>query len=689
MALSFSLNLAPNCYSYLLYTMQYTKLTSIFLLMIALCGQAFAQNTPWSTYKTTTSKAKQHFDQARDFLRTGQIAEALKKADAAYKADPKFLDALLLKASAYNVNNQLAEAEEVLENVIKIDENYDPDIWFSVAQTERKQEKFTEATIHYDKFLASKSTNTAARKQTQDNIEQCRFIGNAMANPVPFEPKALSASINTSIHSEYLPCLTADQNTLVFTRRSNDNEDFYISQKIEGEWQEAIEIPNVNTTMNEGAQSISADGRYMVFTACNRRDGMGSCDLFFSELTEKGWSKPQNMGEPISTRAWESQPSLSADGNILYFASSRAGGQGGNDIWVSSRIKGKWQTPINAGAAINTTGDDEGPFIHQDNQTLYMMSNGRPSIGGYDLYFARKGADGTWQTPQNMGYPINSKRDEGGLIISLDGKKALMASDRKYKDAAGKGSVFNTTGKERLNLSGRTETDIYEFDLYEAARPKAVTYVEGKVYDAQTLNNLQAKIDISDVATGQVISSITSNWKGEFLLCLPAGKNYAFTVQRAKYAFYSNNFALAEQLLEEKPFHLDVPLIPITAGVATTSSAIPSKTVVLKNVFFETGSAKLLPVSITELDRLKSMLDENPSLRIQLNGHTDDVGAHNDNMTLSSNRAKAVQDYLIQKGINSNRLTSRGFGETRPIVSNDTPEGRQENRRTEFEIVGF
>jgi outer membrane protein OmpA-like peptidoglycan-associated protein len=284
-----------------------------------------------------------------------------------------------------------------------------------------------------------------------------------------------------------------------------------------------------------------------------------------------------------------------------------------------------------------------------------------------------------------MGYPINTQRDEGSLIISLDGKKGMMASDRKYKNTK---SVSVFSDKDKSDWISDAETDIYEFELYEAARPKVVTYVKGKVYDVTNFQNLRAKVEITDIATNELISTTVSDWKGEFLLCLPAGKSYAFTVNRAKYAFYSNNFSLENKFNFEKPFELNVPLIPLQAN-ATTSTEKSKKTVILKNVFFETASAKLLPTSIAELDRLKVLLDENPTLRIQLNGHTDSEGSEDYNKTLSSNRAKAVYDYLIQKGIAANRLQFKGFGESQPIMTNETPEGRQENRRTEFEILSL
>jgi outer membrane protein OmpA-like peptidoglycan-associated protein len=651
-----------------------------------------AQPSNYTTTKTVSGKAKDKYEKAKEYWRIGNAAEAIKYADAAYKADPLFLDAILYKAAIYNATKNYKLAETSFEEVIAIAPNYDNDVYFSLAEIEKQQNKFEEAISHYQTFIANGPTNKKSLKAAQAGLEQCLFIVQALKNPVPFDPKPLSNSINTSIHNEYLPCLSADGETFIFTRRVHNDEDFYLSKKENGVWAVAKPIDKVNTELNEGAETISADGKIMVFTACNRLKGFGSCDLYFAELSENGWTTPQNMGAPINSRAWESQPCLSADGQTIYFASSREGGFGGQDIWYSKKENGKWIEPINAGANINTESDDAGPFLHQDGQTLYFMSNGRGGMGGFDLFLSRKNANGVWEKPQNLGYPINSQRDEGSLFVSLDGSKGYFASDRKYQNNA-KHSVFDKETKG-LDYSQITETDIYEFDLYESARPKPTTYVKGKIYDANTLKNLRAKVEIIDVETNQSVATAISDWKGEFLLCLPYGKNYAFTVSRAKYALYSNNFNLKDTTLSrKKPYSLDIPLI-LLENIPTVGNTNPTidktkRVVILKNIFFESASAKLLPSSLSELNRLKAMLDDSSSLVIQINGHTDNEGADSYNLALSNNRAQAVYDYLIQQGIAATRLKYKGFGESQPITTNDTPEGRQENRRTEFEIISF
>lgn len=665
------------------------RISLLFILCFSLYF-ASAQTKTYTTTKTAAGKAKEKYEKAKEIWKFGNAPEAIKLLDAAYKADTLFLDALLYKASIYNADKNYELSEATFEKVLKIEENYDIDIYFSLAEVEKNQDKFEEAAIHYERFLAVPTKNQIRIKTAKKGLEQCRFIINAMKNPVLFNPQPMSNMINSPMYSEYLPCLSADGETFIFTRRVRNDEDFFMTKKdTNGQWKIAWSIDKVNTSLNEGAQTINPDAKLIVFTACNRANGLGSCDLYLSELGENGWSEPQNMGTPINSSAWESQPSLSADGRTIYFASSRPGGFGGQDIWYSKKEKGKWTEPVNAGANINTDGDDAGPFLHQDGQTLYFMSSGHGGMGGFDLFISRKESNGDWSKPQNLGYPINSQRDEGCLIVSLDGKKGYFASDRKYKGSEKKSAFDKKTNG--FDYSAITETDIYEFDLYEAARPKPVTYVKGKVYDVNTFQNLRAKVEIFDISTNQSVATAISDWKGEFLLCLPFGKNYSFVVNRAKYAFYSNNFDLMDNHSREKPYLLDIPLIPIEKKENTTTNMLDKtkRIVILKNIFFETASAKLLPTSNMELERLKTMLDENPTLNIQINGHTDSEGSDSYNLTLSNNRALAVYDYLIKQGIVANRLKFKGFGETVPIASNETPEGRQENRRTEFEILSF
>jgi outer membrane protein OmpA-like peptidoglycan-associated protein len=372
----------------------------------------------------------------------------------------------------------------------------------------------------------------------------------------------------------------------------------------------------------------------------------------------------------VNTSAWESQPSLSANGRQLFFASDRPGGQGRNDIWVSDRNPdGSWGNPRPLSDSINTAGMDQSPFIHPDGQTLYFMSDGHPGMGQTDLYYSRLRPDGKWGKPQNMGYPINTTANEGALVVGLSGEKAYFATDRA--DIAGRAP------EGRIPYS-----NIFEFDLYPEARPRPVTYLLVKVLDAQTGAPLLAQADILELEEQTLFASSTTDEKGELLVCLPAGRDYALNVNKEDYLFYSENFALSDSFSLNRPFEVEAALEPVK-----TTSDEERKPIVLRNVFFETGSAELLPESRGELDRLVLLLEENPDIHIRINGHTDNVGSEEDNLQLSDARAASVLAYLNQAGIAKSRLESKGFGETQPMAPNDTPAGRRLNRRTEFVIV--
>ena len=459
------------------------------------------------------------------------------------------------------------------------------------------------------------------------------------------------------------------------------HEDIYFSRKVNGKWQKGRPIEALNTLNNEGAHNVSADGKMIVFTDCGGRKGYGTCDIFYSEIKNGQWTPAKNIGRPINSKYWDSQPSLSADRSEIYFASRRPNGFGESDIWVSKRKpNGTWGEPENLGEKINTPGVERSPFIHADGQTLFFSSQGLPGMGSDDLFVVKKLDDGTWGEPKNLGFPINTKESEVALIVNLEGTTAYFSSDRDF-DSPGDKAIFG-------EFNRRSATDIYKFELYPEARPQQVTYVKANVFDIVTDEKLIAEVEFVDLATGRIHVSSKTDSDGEFLVCLPMGKNYSLNVSKEKYLFHSENFSLEAVSSRNEPYLLDIGLQPIPDPSATADNGLPkSKPIILKNVFFETAKADLRPESITELNKLKQLLEKNPSLQIQLNGHTDNVGSEEDNLQLSDDRAKAVHDYLVAEGIDKERLKFKGYGETMPIDTNDTPEGRQNNRRTEFEIL--
>ncbi|MCB0686074.1 MAG: OmpA family protein, partial [Saprospiraceae bacterium] len=470
----------------------------------------------------------------------------------------------------------------------------------------------------------------------------------------------LPATINTDA-MEYLPSFPAREDIMIFTRRVRGQEDFFWSKMVNGEWQESRAIAELNTSENEGAHCLSADGKMLVFTACNRKDGLGSCDLYYALFDGQKWSAPANLGPDVNTRYWDGQPSLSANGRTLYFSSERPGGKGGRDLWKIDRKGGGWSQAVNL-SSLNTPGNEEVPFVHAADESLYFMSDGLPGCGGSDLFISRK-VDNEWQAPKNLGRPINTSEDEGALHVNLAGTKAYFAR-----------SVFEG--------NNRPQIDIFSFDLPQPLRPAPATYVSIRILDKNTKQPLQAIVELINLSSSKVFTKILSDKKGEVLVCIPANEEYAANVSKTGYVFYSEHIQVLDLSTLIDPFEFDVLLSPTKEEVETIPEPI-----VLNNVFFATGSAALLDKSTYELNKLVGLLNESPDMKIQIRGHTDDVGNDDDNQILSEARAKAIYNYLLDKGIKAEQMTYVGFGENIPIADNQTPEGRQKNRRTEFLIM--
>lgn len=645
---------------------------TLFLAIIALFllkNEGYAQT--YTTKKTMTGRAKNAYLEGRKYNSLDDTLSALKAFTQALKEDPTFIDAQIMQAATYYKLKRWPEAEAAFEKVVAIDPSYDPEVLFSLGNIEARQDKYEEAAAHYDAYVAQAKVPDNAKPKALKAARDARFAAQALKNPVPFRPQPMGDKINTPQYSEYLPTFSADGQTLIFTRLIGRQEDFYTSTRDSlGQWQTAQALESLNTDDNEGAQALSADGQFLFFTACNRAGGLGSCDIFFSKYQDSTWTAPK-VFVAASSPSWESQPTLSADNKTLYFASNRPGGLGGIDIWFVRFENGKWQAPQNIGAPINTEGDDQTPFIHPDGETLYFTSDGHAGMGGRDLYLSRWQGDSAWSAPQNLGFPINTKDNEGTLAISLDGTTAYFA-------------------RSQVTVQNTYQNDLYSFELYEAARPKKVTYVSGVVRDKNTrLVLANARCELIDLETQKTVQVLGSNAAGQFLACLPFGKNYAINVSKEGYVFFSENFNLLDTGLYRQPFRLDIGLWAVgkpEIGPKPTPTE-GGQAIVLKNVFFETGKAQLKNASLPELNKLKVFLQENPTLRIEIRGHTDNIGQATDNQQLSEKRAKAVRDYLIQNGIEASRLVYKGLGSSQPLDSNDTEAGRAQNRRTEFIIL--
>ena len=619
---------------------------------------AIAQYDPAKINK----KATQLYEQAMYRIEDGNITLAAGLLKQAVETDKNYADAYLSLGAIYGKLKNYKASINNYEKAFGIDSNYTLDYKLAYSIQLAGSGEFEKALVAVNELLTKKppknSTSFASAQKRKLSYEfAIEFAKNISIKNYVFAPQNAGTNINTK-ESEYLPSLTIDGKELMFTRRINGiNEDFYFSKYNEGQWQPAKALEgNINTPMSEAGQNISSDGQWLVFTANNRADSYGNYDLYLTTATSQGWNEAANLGGRVNSDQWDAQPCLSPDKKDLYFASRRLGGIGGKDIYVCRlQANGQWGTPENLGPAINTPGDDECPFIHSDNQTFYFVSNGWPGYGGDDLFISRKGFDGAWQKPTNLGYPINTIDDEGTLFVAADGKTAYYASDRSDSEGG---------------------YDIYSFDLRDDIRPYKTLWVKGQVKDKKTTRGITAYVELTDLATKQTITSVQTDEKGNYFFTLPVGKDYGFNVNQKGYLFYSDNFLMANHS-PDSIYQKDIELLAIENNAS----------IVLKNIFFDINKFEIKPVSEAELEKLIRLLQENPTLKIEISGYTDNVGKPADNLLLSNNRAKAIVNYLVGKNIPLQRLYAKGYGEAKPIGDNKTEEGRSMNRRTEMKVV--
>jgi outer membrane protein OmpA-like peptidoglycan-associated protein len=584
----------------------------------------------------------------------------------AISIDNRFYEAFMMLGELQFKLKRYSEASINFRKAVKIDSLFFKPVFYNLANAEMMSGDYNNALIHFKVYLEQAGMSEKNKITAGKRVKNCEFAIVALKNPVPFNPVSVGNSINTT-DDEYWPSITADGQMLMFTRQLNpgDNislygqvqEDFYISFLTDSLWQKSFNAgAPLNTPKNEGAQTISSNGNYMYFTACDRSGGSGSCDIYFSSFNEGIWSEPENIRSPVNTQYWESQPSISSDGKMLFFTSSRPGGSGGKDLWYSRMNDiSLFTEPVNMGKAINTEGDEMSPFIHFDGKTLYFASDGRTGMGGFDIYLTRMNEDSTWTEPQNLGYPINTWNDEMGLIIESGGKKAYFSSVRN-----------KANGK-----------DIFSFNLYESARPTPVSYLKGKVYDRDKGTLLKADYELINLTTNEITVKSTTGSTGNFLVCLPSGYNYGLNVSKEGYLFYSENFMFEGLHTVMEPYIKKILLSPIKAG----------EKIQLSNVFYETDSWQLKKESLAELDILAKLLLSNKEVNIEIGGYTDSTGTAAYNLILSEKRAQSVVSYLVSRGIPAARLKYKGYGNMTPRGDNVTEEGRKLNRRTEARIL--
>jgi outer membrane protein OmpA-like peptidoglycan-associated protein len=638
----------------------------------------FNTNTNGQALKDHLAKADKAF-QKKDF------ENALPSLLEALALDPDNAETNYKTGVAYYQLNNKKRAVEHLEKAYNIKPDVFPDIDYHLGMAYQYNHLYAQASKHFSAF---KMRNKKLSAIADQKIIECSIGDSLMRHPANVEIKNFGTRVNSPF-ADFSPLVSADGNSLIFTsnRSSNDYqvksstnfEDIYVTHKEGGDWAEPQLIsPTINTRHHEAAASLSHDGKTLFLYY---EDGEG--DIFTSVLENGNWTTPVQLNKFINNPLYrETSACLSPDGKKLYFSSNRPGGKGGFDIYVSKlEANGQWGRPSNLGSAINTRGDEESPFLHADSVTLYFSSNGHPNMGSSDL-FRSELKHGKWTTPQNLGYPINSSGYDGFITVSADNTVGYFSAVRE--EGSGSTDIYSirflenpgTRATAGTTASGMNTTQ-GNFSGSGGTENPVITKLRGTVLDVKTSKPMVATVSLVDNTSNKLLSRITSDASGNFELNIPHGGNYGVTTEKSGYLFNSINFTV--------PAFAEYS--EVDTHILMEKTEVGSK-VVLKNIFFDVGKFDLKAESLSELANIRNLLKQNPGLRVQINGHTDNTGHEATNLVLSLKRAESVINHLIKEGVSRDQLAAKGFGSQKPLVSNDDESGgRQINRRTEIEIV--
>lgn len=600
--------------------------------------------------------------------------EAIKKSDfktaeinvrKALEVQEDYVDANLLLAhlALKKKSNAYIKA---FQSVITTCPEKSPEAYYHLGLYMFDQRSYDTAAVYFEKYLSIFTPKDSTLKISQRLKELSLFRANAMSHPVPFDPVSVPG-ISTPA-DEYLGIVTPDNEMAFFTRRYNKEvrstvssqlvEEFTCSHFKNGEFDSGTPMPMpFNQNNNEGGPTVTIDNRSLYFTICRREFNEVNCDIWFSQNKNGRWSEITNLGDLVNDpHQWDSQPSISSDGKVLYFSSGRDGGFGGFDIYKCEKNEnGKWGAPVNMGPLINTSGNEKSPFMHSDSRTLYFSSDGWPGMGGYDIFMSQMDDSSNFKNPLNIGYPINSESDDLGFFVSTDGKTGFFASNK---------------------LQGKGGYDIYSFYLYPEVRPQRVLFIKGQVKSGSDGRPVQGTVEFEDKNTRKKYSVEVDSASGTYVSALNFKHDYSMTVKGHDQVPVTHYFSTTDTSLSTFK-KMDVTLEKIENG----------KSYVLNDVTFSTNSYTLNDTAKTVLNSFVDFLQEQPALHVSIEGHTDNVNDASSNQALSENRAKAVYAYLIENGIEESRLKYKGWGETKPVADNTSPQGRAKNRRTEFIIL--
>ncbi|MBF9238839.1 OmpA family protein [Hymenobacter sp. BT683] len=644
----------------------------MFLLWLAFVAPASSQ-IPVKVQTPTNTKARNLLEKAQQQTKERDFIKAIETLNQLNEKFPSFGEAYLMKGSLLKAigNNRgaLAAYRDGLSKVA-LDASHASE-YQMLGDLALSYGEYQTALNAYKMLLkvAPKAHRNLAKSERQ--LRTCEFALEAIKNPVGEAPVPLPAPLN-SFKFQYFPALTADNRFLLFTGRpaASSGEDLFVSrQNKDGTLGMPVPISRaINTSYNEGAGTISGDGKTLVFASCDRPKAIGNCDLYISRRTGNNWSAPANLGINVNSTEWDSQPSLSADGRTLYFTSTRRGGQGQEDIYVTNlQPSGSWSPAQNLGTPVNTAGKDMAPFIHASGTTLYYVTDGLVGMGGLDVFRCEQVVAGKWSEPKNLGYPLNTFENEASLFITSDNQKGFCSRSRATDEpAAGSRMV-----RER-------PVELFSFAVPTVVKARETsTYTQGRVFDANTKKPLKAEVKLYDIDTDVLTQFVTSDPEyGDYTVVLNEGHHYAMYAAADKYLLKSLSFDYSDKHAFD-PLTLDIYLEPVRSG----------RSVVLNNLFFDTNKYDLKPKSRTELNRLIEFLRQYQDVQIQVSGFTDNVGTPEANLQLSERRAESVVTYLSSHGIPPARLRAKGYGDRNPLAANDSEANRQLNRRIELRIL--
>jgi outer membrane protein OmpA-like peptidoglycan-associated protein len=619
---------------------------------LLLCCLIFSTNIVLGQSK----QAAQNYEAGISALNKNEVQKAIQLFTLAASKDSQYVDPAIALFQIYHDQKDFQKASQFYFQIKKIDSA--AAIPFLVKQgiALASLGQYDAAYALLSPFISNNSLPNYLKEKANALFAVCQFaIKEKIAPEITIHN--MGDSINSAA-SEYFPTVSIQDSLFLFMRRLNlSREDFYTSSMGVDGFSAAIPLSDtLNFAAKKGSMSLSADLQTLYYAADYAEQGYGRYDIYKVQRSPWGWSKPKNLGQRINSDFWDSAPSIAPDGNSIYFASNRPEGYGGIDIYVSFKNeKGYWEEAINLGPTINTKGDDQTPFIHADNQSLYFSSNGRVGFGGSDIYVSRKKINGNWTTPVNLGYPINTYDNEGSIAVASNGATAYIASDRS---------------------DTRGELDIYKITLAENTRAFKTWYIKGQIIDATTKKTLAAELQIVDPASGYPMMEMQIDSMGQFLLALPYFDSLGLKINSPGHDYLSSILPIdSVKLMAGKRF--DFALTPIEKLFTKT----------FNQVYFETNAAILQAISSVELDALVVYLKNTLNAQILIEGHTDNTGTAAQNNLLSLQRANAIGDYLQQKGIAANRIQRKGLGATVPIADNNTAAGRAKNRRTSFTIT--